>query len=180
MHDLLFNHCKNYEWSNAANQFEATTQLRELQNMYRNSQNAGGICSKLKPTNSSAPMPMDTSNNSTGITGNQMNNLSHDNQQSQVPNQNYMPAPIPTQDSNQAPTFNNVTCKTCRNEVCRKPFTPSNPKFYCCSKECVATWKLKRYGAEDQAKKRKPKSFNDMSAPASNNADTDAVITQYC
>ena len=181
LHDLLFTHCKNYEWSNAATYFEASTQLRELQNMFNSSQNAHGTCSKSKPTSTNVPQPMDTSNN-IGITGEQLNNLNHESQQSQAPNQNFQ-----SSDQNQAvnqyqtpaPTFNNVS-KTCRNEVCKKPFTASNPKFYCCSKECVATWKLKRYGAEDQARKKKPKSFNNMSAPASNNnADTDAVSKKY-
>ena len=168
-------------WSNAATYFEASTQLRELQNMFNSSQNAHGTCSKSKPTSTNVPQPMDTSNN-IGITGEQLNNLNHESQQSQAPNQNFQ-----SSDQNQAvnqyqtpaPTFNNVS-KTCRNEVCKKPFTASNPKFYCCSKECVATWKLKRYGAEDQARKKKPKSFNNMSAPASNNnADTDAVSKKY-
>ena len=172
LHDLLHNHCKTFEWSNAANYFESSAQLRELQNLFNSARNANGVSSSSKPTNySQAPIAMDTTNNM-GIIGsvdqNSQVQVQNQTQQSQVPpQQQQQPAQAP-------PTFNNVS-KTCRNEVCKKPFTASNPKFYCCSKECVAVWKLKRYGPEDQAKKKGSKAFNNMTAANNNSTSTNSV-----
>ena len=177
LHDLLYSHCNTYSWSNAASFFEISSQLRELQTLFRNSQNANGTSSNPKPTNSSAPQPMDISmSNNIGICADNQNNYDNQVQYCQEA-QNVAP---PQQPAPSQPSFNNMA-KTCRNEECKKVYTPTNPKFYCCSSECVATWKLKRYGPE---KGRKPKkSFNNMSTPAaaSNNAKSSdpAAVSKY-
>ena len=108
----------------------------------------------VKPTNTNATVHMDINN---------INNLlSPDSSISDqftgnVQTQYFQPAASPTHQS--APAMNNIASKKCRNEKCGKPFTPANPKFYCCSKECVVIWKEKRYGPKKEAK-----TFNNLQA----------------
>ena len=141
LHALVFNHCNSsINWNNALSFFELTAQLRNIQTMYNRKQQSsnGTFSNPTKPTNN-ATVHMETNNIQADMSENN----------GQVQNEVL------------ATAVNNVSSVKCRNEKCGKSFVPSNPKYYCCSKECVIIWKEKRYGP-----KKATKTFNNMPAPA--------------
>ena len=166
LHMLIFGHINTPDWINALSFFELTAQLRNIQTMFFRKQSHtsnGNSSNPNKPTN--ATVHMDINNiQQPDISG----EFTQEVHTSQVPAQ-----VLPT-------AVNNIPSKKCRNEKCNKPFTPSDPKFYCCSKECVAIWKEKRYGPKKSAKPfNNLQTFNNlqaaMSATTNNASDNSAV-----
>ena len=153
LHSYLFAHCKSAEWLNAHSFFDISAQLRELQNLYGNStKTLASNSSNSKPTNTPV-QHMDTTNNILGITD--------------------------SSTSSPQETVNNIS-KSCRNDECNASFTPSNPKYYCCSRECVTKYKIKKFGKE-RVRTRKPKAkaetANNITVPEANNSASTGEVS---
>ena len=143
LHSYVFAHCKLAEWKSASSYYEISIQLRELQNLYGNSTKAlSGINSNTKPTNTDL---MDTTN---------------------------AIQDIESQNTPEVPAQMNNISKSCKNSECNKSFTPTNPKYFCCSPECVTTFKKLKFAAiksRSRVKKSKP------TADAMNNLATQVM-----
>ena len=143
LHHYVFTHCKSDEWKSATSYYEISIQLRELQNLFGNSTKAlVGINSNAKPTNTDL---MDTTNNITS-------------------------PGIESEKTEQPPQMNNIS-KSCKNPECNKAFTPTNPKYFCCSPECVTTFKKLKFAKiknKSRSRKSKPEEMNNLATQVMN------------
>ena len=172
LYNLIFTISKTVDWTNAFDYFEVAAQLREIQVSHTKTTGA----STQSPTNTATHPTemMDTSNNM------QFQDLSMYAEQDQ-----FYDVPAIIQNHQVQPTVNNAS-KICRNNKCKKPFSPENVKHYCCSTECVDAYKKDRFGADYKEKFRKkrddkkPRTANNMPLPppTSNGAESSSNVSR--
>ena len=120
VHTVLWHERRSSEWQDAATFFQITSYLSEIQHRHSNTPVS---LDPTSPTN--APEAMQCNNCYLGKC---------DEHNSSAAN------------AAQNKSVNNVGERRCKNDSCGVKFSPSNPKFVCCSIDCNKKYKEVKYG----------------------------------